>query len=154
MSINGFTLIELLVSLAIVFLMAGGILARYDTYTKSQKLKQAALTLKNDLRLAQSKASSAVKPDTGCTELTGYTVAFPTSATYTLQASCTEGPVGELTTVTLPEGITFSSPPASILFGVLTRGIAQDVTITLTGSGRTYGVRVNRSGDINDLGFQ
>ncbi len=149
----GFTLIELLVAMSITMLIGGLMLANYTKYNKNQQLKQAALTLKNNLRLAQNKASIGQKPAIGCTELVGYQLTFSDSS-YVTQAVCTEGAAGEVDTVTLPIGITFSPIPSSITFGVLTRGIANDVTITLATTSNRYSIILTRSGDMNDLGFQ
>lgn len=151
--LTGFTLIELLVAMSIIMLVSGFLLANYTRYNKNQQLKQTSLTLKNNLRLAQSKATIGQKPPSGCTELVGYEVTFVVSS-YDVQAVCTEGVSGETVTVTLPTGITFSSIPPPITFGVLTRGIAADVTITLTNGSKTYAISLSRSGDINDVGFQ
>lgn len=149
----GFTLIELLVAMGIIVLIAGGVIASYDKYNNSQRLKQAAQTFKNDLRLAETKALSGQKPSSGCTQLLGYQVSF-TQNSYVIQAKCSEGLAGETVTVTLPLGITFASVPQVILFGVLTTGVENDVTLTLTGLSRSYIIGVSRSGDIGDLGFQ
>lgn len=150
----GFTLIEILIAISIVALVGGLVLANYTRYNKNQQLKQAALTLKSNLRLAQSKATTGQKPRLGCTELLGYQVTFSSSSSYSTQAVCTEGPSGEAISVSLPTGIQFSSIPNPITFGVLTRGIASDVTITLTNTAKNYAISLSRSGDINDLGFQ
>lgn len=147
---GGFTLVELLVSIAIMALLTGGVLSNFDKYNSAQRVKQTALTLKNDLRLAQNKALSGQKPSTGCTQLDGFNVIF-TASTYSTQATCDSGhSAGEITTITLPTAITFSPVPVPILFGVLTRGSANDVTLTLTNSkGTVYTVSVKKGGDID-----
>lgn len=150
---KGFSLIELLIAMSIIIIVVGGVVANYDKFNSRQVLKQTAQTLKNDLRLAESGAITAQKPASGCTQLFGYQVAF-TQSSYSVQADCSEGLVGVMTTVTLPGGITFASVPSPILFGVLTQGVASDVTVTVTSSAGSYAISVSRSGDINDLGFQ
>lgn len=150
---RGFTLIELLVAMAISMLAAGILIANYTKYNTSQQLKQAALTLKNNLRLAQTKATSSQKPSGSCSELVGYQVSF-SSNSYRMQAECTEGAVGETLSFSLPSGVTISSPPSPIIFQVLTRGIESDVTIDLVNATKTYAIGLTRGGDINDLGFQ
>ncbi len=111
----GFTIIELIVSIAILLLLVGGLLASYNNYNQGQLIKQASQTVKANIRLAQSKALSAIKPASGCTELIGYTVSF-TQTTYSIQAQCTEGLVGTATQLTLAQGASFSTVPGSFTF--------------------------------------
>lgn len=151
---KGFTLIELIVAIGISLLAVGGLIVNYNNYNDNQRLKQAALTLKNNLRFAQTQAVSAKKPASGCTQLVGYTVSF-TSGTYAIVGACTEGAVGDVLSVTLPSGITFSPVPSSFIFDVLNRGLVGSdvVTITLVGITKSYRIQVSAGGDINDLGF-
>ncbi len=146
----GFTFIELLVSVAIVMVVTGGIVANYNTYNDTQKARNAILTVKNNLRLIQSRAYNGDKPASGCSELKGYQVTFAANL-YSMQASCTEGLAGEGKTVTLESGLAFSPVPSTILFGVLSRGIASDVTITVTGASQSFQFRVMRSGDMSEV---
>ncbi len=152
---KGFTLIELIVTVGVVLLIAGGVVANYNNYTDNQRLKQAALTLKSDLRFVQTKAFSAEKPGLGCSELVGYVISF-TSTTYSIQSQCTEGLVGSISTINLPTGISFFPIPSAMTFRVLTHGIANDssVIITLTGRTKSYRLQIDPKGDISDLGFQ
>jgi len=160
---KGFTLIELVVSVAISLVVTGFIIVNYNSYNEIQTLKQAALTLKNNLRYAQSKASTGGKPTPTppmvspiCTKLTGYTVSFVENA-YSIQASCDpEGLVGEMRSIDLPSGVTFSPVPLPFSFPVLSRGTTLDtVTILqLIGSGKQYGIQVSPGGDISDVGLQ
>lgn len=151
---KGFTLIELIVAIGISLLAVGGLIVNYNNYNDNQRLKQAALTLKNNLRFAQTQAVSAKKPASGCTQLVGYTVSF-TSGTYAIVGACTEGAVGDVLSVTLPSGITFSPVPSSFIFDVLNRGLvgSDAVTITLAGIAKSYRIQISSGGDINDLGF-
>lgn len=151
---SGFTLIELIVVVSISLLAVGGLIVNYNNYNDNQKLKQAALTLKNNLRYAQTLAASAKKPASGCTQLVGYGVQFASSS-YTITAQCTEGAVGESLVTTLPAGITLSPVPSPITIDVLTRGLVPSdaVTITLVGITKSYRIQMSVSGDINDLGF-
>ncbi|MBI5448718.1 prepilin-type N-terminal cleavage/methylation domain-containing protein [Candidatus Gottesmanbacteria bacterium] len=151
---SGFTLIELIVTIGISLLAVGGLIVNYNNYNDNQRLKQAALTMKNNLRYAQTLAASSKKPTSGCTELVGYTVQF-TDSTYTVVAECTEGAVGDALSTALPSGITFSPVPASFVYGVLTRGLLSSdaVTITMVGIVKSYRIQVSTGGDINDLGF-
>ncbi|MBI3385731.1 hypothetical protein HY031_01455 [Candidatus Gottesmanbacteria bacterium] len=156
-TLSGFTLIELIVSIGILLLLIGGLLAGYNNYNQGQEVKQSALTLKANLRLAQTWALSALKPTSGCTQLTGYTVTF-TATTYGLQAQCDpEGLVGSTTAVTIPTGVSFVPVPQQTTFGVLTQGLispGSTLTITLSGFNKNYQLVVSPSGDITDNGFQ
>ncbi len=154
---KGFSLIELLVSISIIAILVYGVVSNYDRYNNRQKLLQTAKNLINDLRLSENNAISGLKPSSGCTQLVGYQFSFPTFRSYSSQANCSpEGLVGPVTTGSLASGITFSPVPGSILFGVLTRGISSNVTITLTyaNASISYAIMVSTSGNINDLGFQ
>ena len=152
----GFTLIEMAVAVGISLVIIGGVLSNYSNYNETQKVKQAALTLKNNLRFAQTQAVGAKKPTSGCTELKGHTVTFA-STSYSVQANCAdEGLAGEQTTTSLPTGVTFSPLPGTVTFGVLAQGLigSEGVTITLSGNSKTYSIQIAVTGDINDLGFQ
>lgn len=165
-SIQGFTFIELLITVAITMFLFSGIIAGYNRFTAVTRVKQAALTLKNDLRLAQTKAQNGQKPiQVPCDELTGYQVAFsvthptPTTniTTYSIQAQCNPSePLVPSTTITLPALVTFSPVPPPILFGVLTRGanISSDLTITLMSGSMKYDMKVTPQGDIIEVGFE
>lgn len=151
---RGFTLIEMLVAIGISLLVVGGLIVNYNSYNDTQKLKQSALTLKNNLRLAQTQAVASKKPSSGCTQLLRYDASF-TSTGYTLSAQCTQGQAGDVNTVVLPSGITFSPVGGTLSFSVLTGGIGKDaVTVTLAGSTKSYAIQVASNGTINDLGFQ
>lgn len=158
---GGFSLIELMVGIGIIFMLTGTVVANYNRFNDRQKVKQASLTLKNNLRLAQTKASSSewplscVSPGCICSQLNGYTVSY-TGNTYSTRALCSEGLVGNVQTITLPVGVTFTTVPPSMTFQVLSRGVTipTAVVITLAGPNATYDIQVNPSGDLNDLGFQ
>jgi prepilin-type N-terminal cleavage/methylation domain-containing protein len=153
---RAFTLIELLVVIVILSVITVGAVAGYGIYNNSNRVKQTALTLKNNLRLAQSNATTARKPESGCTKLNGYKVSF-TANSYTMVPNCdndVDVSENEVQTV-LNTGLTFSPVPSSFIFNVLTAGttIAGTETIRISGYGKFYSVNVLRSGDIIDLGF-
>lgn len=150
---RGFSLIELLVVVAISMGVIGAIVVNYNSFNEGQKLRQAALTLKSDLRLAQSRAITGLKPSAGCTSLRGYTVTFNQNG-YSVQALCTEGLAGQAVTVSLPGSVTFSPVPGALTFAVLNGTASSAVTLTLAGINNTYGVQVSSSGDVNDTGIQ
>lgn len=61
LKLPAFSLIELMVVITLFGISASLITAGYLTFEKNQRVKNAALTLKNDTRLAQNKASSGDK---------------------------------------------------------------------------------------------
>ena len=143
--------------MTIIGLLFGIGIAQYTQFNRQQILDQAAQELKNNLRLAQTKASSGEKPN-GCTTLAGYQVSFSSGTdnnpdTYRIQARCEpEGLVGEKS-FSLPLMVRFSSPlPSSILFKVLAQGtnLNGDLTIDLefTGTSLTRSVKVGKNGKI------
>ncbi len=153
---KGFTLIEVIVSIGISLLVVGAVIVNYNGYNDTQTLKQAALTLKNNLRFAQVKALAGEKPASNCTRLVGYEISFMAGG-YTQQASCEpEGLSGEATTVTFPSSLQFNPVPSAFTFYVVSQGtnLASAVSLRLTGFGKTYIIQVSPGGDINDLGFQ
>jgi prepilin-type N-terminal cleavage/methylation domain-containing protein len=62
---SGFSLIELLIVIAIFGITASVITASFLNFERNQRLKSAALQLKNDLRLAQNSALSGNKGAVG-----------------------------------------------------------------------------------------
>lgn len=155
---KGFTLIELLVATALIMLLTGGTVASFGTYNENQKLSQTAQTLKNNLRLAQGKASSGLKPSGCSAALDGYAVTFTNNSSYAIQARCNDGTLaGDITIVTLPVGVTFSPvpSPSPFVFQVLSRGVNIDVVkdVVLLGRLKKYKIQVSPSGDIKDVGF-
>ncbi len=135
----------------------GGLLASYNTYNQSQTIRQAALAVKAQVRLAQSKALSSLKPSSGCTVLDGYEVRF-TATAIASQALCDESILaGGTTEFTLSSGVTFSPLPASFTFGILSRGLLEEenpIDVVLTGFGKTYRMSISPNGDIEDSGFE
>jgi prepilin-type N-terminal cleavage/methylation domain-containing protein len=152
---KGFTLIEVVVSVAVALVVTGFIIVNYNSYNDVQALKQAALTLKNNLRFAQSKASTGEKP-ASCSRLSGYTISF-TSMSYSIEALCApEGLVGARVAVSLPGGVLFSPIPDSFSFNVLSGGttLGSTTVLRLVGSGKQYDIQVSPGGDVSDLGMQ
>lgn len=156
----GFTIIELVVVVGILAVVAGGVIANYNNFNESQRIRQAALTLKTNLRLAQTNAIAGNKPTAPytCAELVSYVVAFsPTS--YSIQAKCAdpESLQGGIVLTALPSGITLTTVPltAVIEFNVLDQGtsVPSDLSITLSGVVKSYTILVTPNGTISDLGF-
>lgn len=151
----GFTLIEMLVVVAIIaFLVSLGISA-YNQFNRRQIVTQAALDLKNNLRMAQNKAFSGEKT---CTPgaLDGYEVYFSASSYY-YRAKC-GGDYSPGMTFSLPSTVSITGlpdlpSPNPILFKVLGQGtnVNGSTTITLTGfndSTNTQTITVTASGEI------
>lgn len=162
---KGFTLIELVLVIAIVGILAGLGIPSYGSFKKNQELEQAAATLENNLRFAQSQASSGVKPS-GCginDELVGwyakvqanrYDVYFRCGLSSTLNKS-----------VILPTAITASqSLSADIVFQPIGKDVVfvtnaqtatppfsslnNELTIGLTNNSKIAGIVVRRTGDV------
>jgi prepilin-type N-terminal cleavage/methylation domain-containing protein len=147
---KGFTLLELIIAMGIALVLASGIFAAYEKFNKRERLRQAAATLKNNLRFGQSKAINGEKPVAGCTQLVGYSVTFSVGS-YTIQAQCTEGTAGAVTSVTLPTNVVFSGAPSPITFTVLTGTVSTDTTLTVSDGTDSKSIQVKRSGDINEV---
>ncbi len=149
---KGFTIIELLMMMGIILLLGGGVVAAFNNFNENQRVKQAALSLKSNLRLAQNKAISGEKPAVGCTTLVGYSVSF-TATSYTTQAQCNSGPAGSSSVTNLPSGVSFVPVPSMLTFSVITGRIASNTTITLSGLNKTYSLTVAGSGNVSTVGF-
>lgn len=114
----GFTLIELLIVITLFGLSTSMITASYLTFEKNQRVKTAALNLKNDLRLAQNYALSGYKgvgsdlcSDTQ--QLIGWYIKLTNDASaYHIAGACIPGS-GQIIIqdkiVTLPKGVTIAS---------------------------------------------
>lgn len=152
---KGFTLLEIITSISIGMLLTGFLISNYNTYNDVQKLKQSAFTLKNNLRFIQSKSLSGEMPSSGCAGLVGWELALSTSS-YSFSPRCTGGLAGTPSTVTFPDGVTFTSGPASITFKAVTglTTLANSADIILTGATKSYSLRISPGGDISDEGLQ
>lgn len=151
---RGFTLIELVVVIALILMIFIGAIANYNEYGDKERVRQAALTFKGDVRLALTKATSALKP-AGCAVLTSYELVFPNTcdtACYEITAVCSTSR-GEAVRVTLPNGVHGTSTNSPINFLPLTNGtdLTDDATITFTGvSSYTATVSITKSGSISE----
>jgi prepilin-type N-terminal cleavage/methylation domain-containing protein len=149
---HGFTLIEIIVTVALLLVLSGLFMTNYTGFTNAQSVKQAASSFIRNLQAVRTNASSGNKP-AGCDTLVGYIVKFPPldAASYTAQAVCQGGEIPDITTYSLPTGVTFSPIPSSITFYALDRGASGDQTISVTGFGMTAKVSVFASGVISDF---
>jgi prepilin-type N-terminal cleavage/methylation domain-containing protein len=153
---QGFTLIEIVVTILISLVITSGLVINYNDFNSTQVLKQAALTLKNDLRFLQSKAANGEKPSP-CVSLTGWTITFA-SASYSYQANCDGSLVGNKTDILFSPAISLSPIPVpnSVTFNVLTRGtdLPAPVSVILNTRNKRYTLQISPSGDISDIGIQ
>lgn len=127
---NGFTLIEMIITVSLILLFTALGIAQYNTYNEKERVRQAFLTLRTDLRLAQTKADSALKPDVcGDTVFDGYQVSI-TENTYTINAKC-GATTSDMTVVYLPNGVTFSPNPEQFVFYPMMRGTSLSAPLSL-----------------------
>lgn len=154
-------MVELMVVVGIIMLVGGGVVANYNNYNENQKVRQTALTLKNNLRFAQTKASQGNKPSSGCGVLTSYEVTLLSSSYELVPVCSTAGARVEIATerqtFSLPAGVTITTLTA-FEFKVLTKGVnvsnVTPLTITLQGTGSSvYSMQLTSNGDIKDCGF-
>lgn len=147
----GFTLIELLVTASIMIIIFIVGIASYTQFNRGQILNQAGLELKNNLRLAQSRASAGEKPATGCDTLEGYRVTFSTATDndfYTIQAKCSNGLAGDQGRFDLPTVVRFQPLPSPVLFKALAGGVDGAGAIILSSFGTTRTVTVTGVGEV------
>ena len=160
---SGFTLIELIIVITVILVISVVTLLNYNSYTDRQRVKQAGLTLRSDLRLVQVKVTSGQKPFVcdATSTLENYTVTFSDcggiGACYEIQPICTRLGVtvdtdDEKTRVFLPTGVNFQTSYDPISFSPVTgvTDLTADRLIVLTGAGITYTVVISPSGSISD----
>lgn len=130
---KGFTLVELLIVMAVMVVIFAAIIPSFSSFTKSQYLEQATQQLINDLRSTQSRAQQGVGPSSSTT----YCWTLITSASGS--NSYTSGPYigmtsgacntpGTLTTLILPNSITFKDTNQIIYFNQLTGSLNSSST--------------------------
>lgn len=150
---QGFSLIELIVSVSIMILIVGGVVTSYNSYNDQQKIRQVALTLKSDLRLAQSSATGSKVPTSQpCTDFAGFVVSAGEQS-YTIGPTCSEGTTyDEAVTTMLPPGVQLSMNPSSFTFFPIGRGVSADVQITIASEQTAFRciVSITRIGLVND----
>lgn len=146
---KGYSLIELLVVISIFGITATLVTASYLNFEKNQRIKNAALQLKNDIRFVQNKAWSGDKSSPVCPAtktLVGWFVTLSSvtssNTSYTLNSDCKDSAVPPnedwdgkaggansqaFKTINLPKGVLMcslsSGTGANIFFQPLTRGV-------------------------------
>lgn len=133
----GFSLIELIIVISLFAITTILVTISYISFEGNQRLKNAALQIKSDLRQAQINAQSGDKGAGDCSaenSLAGwYMKASVSDSYYTIALDCLSGVSDEnpfsLTTYNLPEGVTISNinngadvPYASIFYKPLDYG--------------------------------
>lgn len=155
---KGFTLIELIVVFSVIAIISTIGVAAFVGYSRTQALNQASIDLSTYLSTAKSRASSQIKPSAQCNDTTildGYSVSVNIIAnTYSLNVVCS-GATFALTTVKLPNGITFNSgsatPPTTttgVFFAILNSSVTGTGNIVLTGYGQTKTITIDSLGVI------
>jgi len=142
---RGFTLIELLIVTSITALLFSIGVAFYQDFNRSQIVEQEAKKLKENLRLAQSKALAGEKPE-GCDGLSGWRIYFPDNTSYILQAICPD-PVS-FRTINLSPNLSKTSGPSVVFFKVLGQGVEGGGKIVISGFGKTSWVEIDAGGNI------
>lgn len=159
---SGFTLIELLVVVVITSLLFGVGIANFNEYNRKQTIVQAAETIKNNLRLAQSKAQSGEKDCTGsfcggtsgsCTNasksLDGWNVNLSNNTVYGV---CQGTPFGS-STFQIPAGIILTATPTMVVTFFPLSSAATATTICLSKLTYKYKLSVTPLGEIKDGGI-
>jgi prepilin-type N-terminal cleavage/methylation domain-containing protein len=150
---QGFTFVELIIVVAIILVISAGVIVNYNSYTDSERVRQAGLTIKSDLRLVVSKVNSGVKPlkPEICTALERYDVTFTKSCNsdglscYTIVTKCSDS--ADTQTVYLPKEVHFDSDYQTVQFLPLAAGtnLSEDMVITLNGPTSEYHIKISSS---------
>lgn len=159
----GFTLIELIVVITVILIVSAITILNFNAYTDRQRIKQAAITLRSDLRFARINASSGQKPRE-CTEIfAGYDVTFTIDcggkgSCYAISGACYD-PVArsysfvDTNTIYLPEGVVFDGNYDTFRFLPLTgvTDLTGDLAIILSGVAGKHTICVTTSGIVSDV---
>ena len=147
---SGFTLIEILVVISVIGIIFTIGVAAYNQFARRQLVNQTSQELRNNLRLAQSKALAGEKPQGCLGHLNGYQVNFSANS-YTVAALCDS--LVTIGTYNLPSNVAIAGP-SSILFKVLGRGteVTGALPVVISGFDQTNWITVESAGGINLTG--
>jgi len=172
---GGFTLVELLVAVALFSITVGVGAARYADFNRSQTIKAAGETFKNNLRDIQTKAFTNVIPATTtciANPFQGYQVQFfntttpgsPCAGKACFQAypRCNDSNEGTPSIYTLPDQVDFNSLPGNVDFKTLGMGTSVgNFVVTLRAYSSLpaaqqyfYKVCISISGELKDCKFK
>lgn len=167
---KGFTFVELIVTTLIILTLVGFGVASYNQFNENQTLRQAALTLKNNLRAIQTKAISIEKfcgpefcggendecdGETGEKVLNGWEIKFY-NGSYETYGVCEDIEFNKKTYNLLPQNKIIFSPlpqPNPLRFSPLTGNINSDTVICISGFNKKYKITISSQGEINDNGI-
>jgi prepilin-type N-terminal cleavage/methylation domain-containing protein len=128
----GFTLVELLIVISIIAILSATGLATYINFSRNQLVSQAARKIAQDLRLAQSLASSNQKPESGCGILNGYVFKVDSPTTYSIIPDCTPLYTGKpIKTGSVADNLDLSGF-SQVKFKVLRQGVETTGGTTIT----------------------
>lgn len=155
---KGYTLIEILVALSIVGLLFSFGFVSFRDFSRRQALSGTAKGIQGDLRLAQQQALSGKKPsstlcDAPANSLSSFSFNVYSTTAYKIQANCSGGDV-TIRDVSIPTGITISSPTNPIKFKVIGQGTnlpdggSAQITISQTGTTNQAIITVTDGGEI------
>ena len=157
----GFTLIELVIVIALLGIISSVISLNYSQITRRQNVKQEGLTLKQNLRLVQSKAKSGDRGECPASAmLYGWRVQFiPSSgdqpASIRYQPVCPESTFEEpVVEVDFKPGLSFNPiNPGEIYFRPLNLPVVNaPISIAITNGEYECIVSVEITGEISDEG--
>ncbi|MDP2638083.1 MAG: prepilin-type N-terminal cleavage/methylation domain-containing protein [Candidatus Levybacteria bacterium] len=154
---GGFTLVELMVVLSISAILGTLGIAGFNNYNRFQIIQNAASDLVTTFNTARSRAQSQVKLGSSCTTgdssiLEGYSVDISDdNVSYTLNSHCSGSILpNEISKKKLPDNVSFINvSTASFFFPVITGGVKDAGSITLSGYGMEKNIVVNPYGGIS-----
>lgn len=121
---QSFTLIEIIVVLAIMGLMTGLVLSRYNDFTQTKLLSNNVRRAIDILELAKKKANSG-DASASCTQFNGYKFLISSTTRFSLNKNCESNVDTLIQIYNLDGGLQFKNGAnESVLFRVLSRGAA------------------------------